>query len=53
MTPAEIMDLEYVGGGYFRVKAPKGKSSPIIHGPEFLRLVQSLLSEKQNGAKSR
>lgn len=32
----QLKKLEYVGAGYFRIKAPKGKKSPIIHAPELL-----------------
>jgi len=38
-----VHDLEYVGGGYFRVKAPRGTKSLTLHGPEFLRWVQERL----------
>lgn len=35
----DIARMEYVGGGYFRLPAAKGQSSPIIHAPEMRRVL--------------
>lgn len=46
MTLEQIKQLEYVGGGYFRIPGPVGKAMPIIHAPELLQLLLKLLAEK-------
>ena len=46
MTLDEIKQLEYQGGGYFRLRGPKGKKMPIIHAPELVALLLDLLQEK-------
>ena len=40
-----LSELDYVGGGYFRVRAPKGQASRVIHGPEMLKIARELQSE--------
>lgn len=49
----EIKKLEYICGGYFRVKAPKGQTSKIIHGPEFLRLTLTLIDLMERACENK
>ena len=45
MTLEEIKQLEYAGGGYFRLPGPKGVSRPVIHAPELRKLLLKMLEE--------
>lgn len=46
MTLEQIKQLEYQGGGYFRLPGPKGEKRPTIHAPELLKVLLTLLEEK-------
>lgn len=46
MTLDEIRQLEYAGGGYFRLPGPVGKKTKIIHGPELHKLLLKILDQK-------
>lgn len=47
MTLDQIKQLEYQGGGYFRMRGPKGKKMPTIHAPHLLKIMLKLLAEAQ------
>ena len=49
MTRDQLKELRYEGGGYFRVKAPKGVKSPTIHGPEILKILHELMDKLEEG----
>jgi hypothetical protein len=53
MTRDQLRELKYEGGGYFRVKAPRGVRSPTIHGPELLRILLELLEQLEEHEKGR
>jgi len=39
VTVEDIKKMEYKGGGYFRLPAPTGQNTKIIHGPEIQRIL--------------
>lgn len=44
-TPGETLELEYVGGGYYREKGyPKGEPAPTLHGEQVLTYSNSALA---------
>lgn len=49
MTLDEIRQLEYAGGGYFRLPGPVGKKAKIIHGPELHKLLLEILDQSGSG----
>lgn len=48
LTVDEIRQLEYAGGGYFRIPGPVGKKTKIIHAPELRELLLKLLDEAKS-----
>lgn len=42
----DVRKLEYVGGGYFRMPGPVGKSTFVIRAPELVRLLLERLEDE-------
>lgn len=40
-SPFDLNTLEYLGGGYFRVRGPRGALTDVLHGAEVLRVADA------------
>lgn len=49
----DLSNFEYVGGGYYREKGPKGEVRPTLHGPELLRIAQELQASSRSPSIAR
>lgn len=42
--------MEYCGAGYFRLPGPVGKERPILHGPQIVERLLTIIDAQNNSA---